>query len=85
MVYESETDDDSLASNETNKSNSINSVDSHYVPDDIDNFILGTEQDFMLDTTDDNLNNNEGFVTIDAGDIPSNISQSENSECISGH
>jgi hypothetical protein len=85
MVYESETDDDSLASNETNKSNSINSVDLHYVPDDMDNFILSTEQDFTLDTTDNNLNNNEGFITTDAGDIPSNLSQAENSECISGH
>ena len=44
MVYKSETDDDSLASNKTNKSNSINSVDLHYVPDDTDNFILSTEQ-----------------------------------------
>eukprot|EP00957_Ditylum_brightwellii_P183940 14011087-Ditylum_brightwellii.AAC.1 len=66
MVYKSETEDDSIASNEINKSNSINSVNSHYVPDDMDNFILSTEQDFTFDTTDDNLSNNEGFITTDA-------------------
>ena len=75
MVYESETNDDSLVSNETDESNSINSVDSYYVCDDMNNFILDTEQDFTLNTTDDNLNNNGEFITIDAGDILSNISQ----------
>ena len=40
----------------------------------MDNFILNTEQDFTLDTTHDNLDNNEEFIITDAGDVPSNIS-----------
>ena len=47
--------------------------------------IWHTDKDITLDATEENISNKQGFITIDAGDSYNKITQSHNTEVISGH
>ena len=51
----------------------------------MNNFIIYSEQDPTIETTEDNVSNNDGFHTSNAGDIPINIEQDITSDTVSGH
>ena len=45
---------------------------------------MSTDQNITLDTTDDNISNEQGLITTDDGDCYSNITTSHNIEVIFG-
>ena len=54
------------------------SICSNNVVNNIKNFICHTKQDMTLDTTDDNVENEQGFISTNAGDHYNNIIQNNN-------
>ena len=75
-------DDDGIIS--VNSDMNVNGNDDN-IESLMQNFIVISEQDVTLDTTVDNRNSSEGFMTTNSGDIPVDIQQNTNTELISGH
>ena len=83
---ESNTSERQFDVDETSVSTNVSTCSDNFV-NNMENFICHTDQDITLDTTEDNVNNDEGFITTNAGDHHNNIIQNNNNngEVVSGH